>query len=487
MNEEIEQLKDTLASMRTELDELKSRLARISRYVTVDNEDDDGVERVYMECTDFTLRPAHDRRQIAAHVGAGQQGVYFDLHYPGMEHNMHTAIRLSVDEEGVPHVQVFGRDWKTRLELMVQNDHGLAAVLGAEGAPGAVMRALPGGGSVAVLQPDGRTRGVLFHQDGGEEGQGAQEKASSTDLLFASAQGSTVLKLHTDGTSSFMAAGTPAQPDGAVLGMGPDGGSLMLHSKENKNSISMMCGELISCLKMHPGKVPDGNDGLSLLAGDFGSSIELHDEKGAQRVDISALGGGAGLVFLKDGEDEALALRHAPGSHSSLSMRGGSKAEGVFLFANDETAFVKVTSPDDETCHISASVAKGSPSLMVTDGSRPLVMAGRTEHGGVICAYGLKEAEGGIASLSGGPLGGELAICSNDGTRLMTLHSTDHGGRMLINNDLGMQRVTLAAYDEAGSMVLNNTGSNGLIATVTPEGGRLTLLDPEGKMLAQLP
>lgn len=486
MNDDIQQLKDTLAALRAEVDEMKNQLNQISRYVTVDHEDDDGVERVYMECTDFTLRPAHDRRRIAVHVGAGEDGVYFDMHYPDAEHNVQSAIRLCVDEEGVPHVQVLGRDWKTRADMMIQNDHGILAVLGVDGAPGAVMRAQKGGGSVAVLQPDGRARGVLIHDENmGKAWDGSP--CGATELIFARPEGTTVLKLHTNGETSFVAAGIPGQADGAVLGMGAEGGSLMLHSKGNTNSISMMCGGEIACLKMHPGKVPGDKNGLSLLAGDFGSSIELSDEKGAQRVDISALGGGSGMTLFEKKGQEALALRAVPGSHASLSLKGPSSSEGVHLFASDDTTFLKVTSPDDDTSHISAAVTEGAPSLFLTQGGRPLVMAGRTEHGGVVCAYGSKEAEGGIASLSGGPLGGELAICSNDGTRLMTLHSTDHGGRMLINNDLGLQRVTLAAYDEAGTLVLNNTGSNGLIATVTPEGGQLTLLDPEGQVRRHLP
>lgn len=95
--------------------------------------------------------------------------------------------------------------------------------------------------------------------------------------------------------------------------------------------------------------------------------------------------------------------------------------------------------------------------------------------------------QGGVASLSGGPRSGQLAIAARDGTNLMTLDGTDYGGRLLINNDLGFQRALLGVHEEGALLALNNTGTPGVQAVCTELGGVITLHDPEGEIILTIP
>ena len=79
------------------------------------------------------------------------------------------------------------------------------------------MRAQPDGGSVAVLQEDGKTRAVLVY--GSKEGQTAEGKplSPSSNLIFADDSGNTLLKLRADDVGGMMTAGIPGQPDAIAL------------------------------------------------------------------------------------------------------------------------------------------------------------------------------------------------------------------------------------------------------------------------------
>lgn len=485
MSDELQHLKAAMESMRGELDAMKAALSRLSRVVCIDK-DDDGVETVHIECTDLLVRPWSDPRHLGVHIGSSEEGSYIELYYHGEEHAAKPAISLAMHADGEPHIQLRGKDWKARTDICIQKDHGVVAVLGTNEARGAVMRAQPGGGSVAVLHPDGQARAVLVHNEQ-HQLPGSDAACPSTDLIFANASHDTQMKLHTDEAGSLMMVGMAGHSDGVAVTMRKDGPAIIMRGVEDASSIHMMATKDMARVAVNQGWLARDKASASLVAGGFGSSIELNECDGTKRVDISAMKDSASVQLLDAAGNDSVSLSHISGSHSSLAMRGVAEHDCIRIIANKDAALMRVTGPQDNDTDITSAVYEGKPHVLVRGRNRPLVMAGEAEHGGVVCAYGLKEVTGGVASLAGGPVSGVVSVSSQDGTPLMTLDGTDHGGRLLINNDLGLQRVVLGTKDEAGFLALNNTGSNGVIACATPEGGVVSVCDPDGNVIHTMP
>lgn len=66
---------------------------------------------------------------------------------------------------------------------------------------------------------------------------------------------------------------------------------------------------------------------------------------------------------------------------------------------------------------------------------------------------------------------------ATDGTPLLTIDGTDHGGRIMINNDLGFQRIAMGVYKESAGLQMNHTGSPGVQAVASPQGGLICVCD----------
>jgi hypothetical protein len=223
------------------------------------------------------------------------------------------------------------------------------------------------------------------------------------------------------------------------------------------------------------------------MAGAFGSSVTLNESDGSQRVDLSAIQGTGSLCLKESDAKDAVVLAHHVGNLSSLALNGPSEHEGIRLLATKNLSALNITSPDSKDTDIAAQVGSSGPQILLRQDDMPLVLAGHTEHGGMLAAYGREEVQGGIASLAGGPRSGQLAIAARDGTNLMTLDGTDYGGRLLINNDLGFQRALLGVHEEGAMLALNNTGTPGVQAVCTELGGIITLHDPEGDIIHSIP
>lgn len=474
-------LQNRLDVLQTELDRLQKRLAALEAVISIDIDEND-VRRVYVECNDFVVRPAHDTAKIAVHIGANEVGSYLNLHYSHPE-TLTTAISLSVEGDGQPHIQLRGQDFGLRADMTLEADAGLVAVFNADAAPGAVMRARPGGGSLAVLQPNGRARAVLVHDQSGEDA----ENGGNTELIFATAEANTVMKLRADAGGAILSMGPVGQPDAAVIVAREEGPALLMHSPENENSISMMAMGAMSEICVHQGAVPGDNARASLSSGDFGSSLTLHEPGGDKGVDLAALSMASNLSLHDEHGLPCVQLSHHYGSHSSLSMERTAGHEGYRVLTSKDISSVEVKSPDNEDTKFIVVVAGEKPMALIQKNKRALLLLGEGEQGGVVCAYGPTAEQSGMATLSGGPLAGALITATADGTAQLTLDATDHGGRLLVNNDLGFQRIAMGVYQESAGIHLNNTGSMGVQMVATPKGGVVTVSDPEGRTVATLP
>ncbi|GEP45046.1 hypothetical protein [Brevifollis gellanilyticus] len=478
----LEDLQSALSSVQEELRRVRQRLDDLEKIVSVET-DTDGVRRVCLECHELFVRPAHDPRWISLHLGADEDGGFVHLH---QKESSAVRAEMSLDSAGSPQMLLRGEDRQPRISFFTQEDCGFVAVHADAGRPGALMRAQPRGGSIAVLQKDGGTRGVLVHEDG-EVSEDGTVKPSSTDLLFADGSLNSLVKLHSDGQGGLLSLGPPGQPDAIALVARDDGPAFMLHSPSELQSISMMALDGAAQLCVHEGKVPGSGFEAHISSGEAGSSFSLRGERGEKSVDISALDV-ASSITLHDMNGEArVMLAHHYDSHSALTLQSTGEEDGFRAVASGEVSSVELMSPIDPDTKLLSAVTANKPVVILQKQQRPLLMFGEGDQGGVFCAYGNAASQAGIATLSGGPVAGSLLLSTADGTPQLTLDATDHGGRMLINNDLGFQRVSLGIYQEAGSLQLNNTGNLGVQAIATAKGGVVMVSDPEGEISATLP
>lgn len=485
MSTTLPELQSALLIVQEELSRVKQRLDELEKVVSIEHSSD-GIRRVYLECTDFVLRPAEDQRQIAVHLGTDEGAGYMQIHYPAPE-AVCAAIHLGFEPEGDPHIQLMGKDFKPRTDLFIRDDCGWMAVLSDHGRPGALMRAQTDGGSIAVLQSDGQARAVLIHGGSEETTADGEQKPASTNLIFADEAAHTVLKLRADDGGTMLTMGTPGQPDAAVLVARRDGPALLMHSPNEDHSVSLMAMNGIAEVCAHESKVPGMGTQAGLMAGEFGSSLTLRGIGGQKAVDISALDVASSLT-LHDAQGEVrVMLAHHFGSHSAMTLQSVTDEEGFRAIASSDVSSLELISPTDPETKVLTAVTTEKPITIIQKHNRPIVMLGEGEQGGVICAYGPTAAQAGIATLAGGPVTGSLVLATVDGTAQLTLDATDHGGRLLINNDLGFQRIAMGVYQEAAGLHLNNTGSIGVQAVATPKGGVVTVSDPEGRTIATLP
>lgn len=482
MNDDLQQLKDAMDAMRTELNAMKTKLDKIGRVVTI-HEKEDGNLFAYIRCARLNVTQGPEHERAAVRIGCNDLGGMIWINRS--EGERRRALSLGMDDEGEPQVKLTGPDGHMRANLFCENDHGTLAVLGPDNAAGAVMRARPGGGMMAVLQPDGRARGVLVH--GGDAPGGGGKETSATELIFAQANGRSMVKLRADDGGGMVFAGAPDHSGTAVMTAREGGPAVMLRGRQDGTSVNLMAGDALARVSVNQGMIGDNKAEASIMAGATGSSMKLNECDGTNRVDITAMQDAAGVQLLDVHGRACIALSHHSDSHSSFAMSGTAAHDCVRMIANKDAALLRISSPENPDTEITDGVHEGKPILMIRQNKVPLVMAGQTEHGGVVCAYGSKEVQGGIASLSGGPMSGVLSISAKDGTQLMTLDGTDHGGRLMINNDLGFQRIVMGVHQEAASLVLNNTGSQGVIAAALPQGGVISVCDSEGRITKSMP
>lgn len=481
MNAEIDNLEGMVEALQKQIGELKRRVETVEKAITVAEASDGGTD-VTVACSSLVIRPHSGSQPVAMQLSSNAEGPFVSMFYPNGQ-AAPAAIRMAIDD-GQPRIELRGRDDALRAELTIESDRGVTVMFGPGGEPGAVMRALPGGGSLAVVQPDGKPRGVLMHADGPTKG--VETHGVPTELIFASAEGKTVLKLRADDGGGIVSVGPPGQADAAALIARETGPALLLHSPGATSSVSIIAGDTAEVC-VHQGKFAGGSAQAMLTVGEFSSSLTLCKSDGVKAFEASAYDM-ATIVTLNDANELPCAtLSHHFGSHSTLSLHSAAANEGFRALASTEVSSVEVKAPENPETKIVSAVHVEKPVMFLQKKGRALVMFGEGEQGGVVSTYGPDSMHAGIATLSGGPYTGALVMAAMDGTPQLTIDGTDHGGRLMINNDLGFQRIAMGVYEESAGIHLNHTGQLGVQAVATQRGGVVTVRDAEGHILACLP
>lgn len=480
MNDPLNELQAAVSTMRAELDKVKAELSSLRKVVQV-SEDEDGRPFRVLNCEILMVRKRGAKGEHAVSISSDESGGYVTLLYPENEGGgASAAMNLMFDESGVPQVVLRGQDGSMRVLLQAEEQRGTVAVLSEGGIPGAVMHGQPGGGSVAVLQADGQSRGVLIHSD--DQGGG------NTQLIFADENVQTQMKLVADHKHSILMMPQPEMPQALILASGKDGGSLMLNSGSGAAHVSLAATDQMACLTVKEGRI-DEEDGaeVRISAGAaFGSAVSLTDELGNKRAVLDVIKDSSGLTFFSNDEKETISLMNHGVKGSTLKLYGAEEQECVILLVSGDTSGVTVRSPEDHKTSANMIITSGKPTLFIAESGQGKVMVNTVENCGIVSVYGTRGNEGGSASLCGGERGGTVRVGTSDGTNFASLDATDHGGRLLINNDLGIQRIALGVYQESASLHMNNTGNIGVSACATELGGVLCVHDSQGNIAATL-
>lgn len=490
MNDALTELQSTVAALSAEVAALKSKLALMEEVITVKTLPDGRLTRS-VECESVVVRDAEDPRWMAIHMGTNPDlGTFLHMHYLREEQASKTAVSLSVTRENEPMIQLRGTDWKMRAGMWLDKDCGVVGVMRPGDVPAAVMKGMPRGGSMAVVQPSGRPRVAMMHLDASEAGR----DDGRTELALLDAKGKPCLNLME--TASGPAIRLHRGEAHAVLLAADDMVGLMVDGPDKKTSAMLVAAPEAAKVAVNQGT--SGEDAMQaaaeLTAGTFGGDLSLHGPDGKERVCLTAQEGGGHLRLLNQKRNPALTLHQADEKGiAQLVLHGADeKEERVSLRTTDDVSAVWVGSPHEPGSGHLTLAPQGDPlyALRVKGDTRVGLSVG--ESCGVVTAYGPgTDAEGpnrgGMASICGGPVAGGVVVATADGTHQAELGATDQGGRLLMNNDLGFQRIAMGVHQESAGLHLNHTGSQGVAVVATPIGGVVTVYDEDGNRTATLP
>lgn len=477
MNDEPIDLQATVAALRADVESLKAELELMKEAVRV-KRGKDGKLRRSVECESVVVRDCVDPRNFAIHMGTTEDvGAFLHMHYRGEEHGDKTAVSLKVTELNEPLIQIRGTDRKMRVGMWLDKDHGTVGVMRPGDVPGAVMRALPKGGSVAVVQANGRPRALMMHEELPKAEDGSRR--SQTELVLLGPKGEGVFHAKQDEGGGILRL---KKEDCEAMLVAREMASVVLEGPEKASSVLLVATDTMAKVAAQQGAATEEKASAALGAGALGGSVSLREATGTERVNLSATKDAGRVALLRKDGKAGAALFDAEGEYSHLKMRGAGEEPGVTLWSDKEMAALRLHSPQEPVKEVTLMADSAAPSLLATEGGEPRAAIATTDDGGVITAFGPGGEKAGIAAISGGKTAGGMGVGMGDGTRLVEIGGTEYGGRIALNNDLGFQRILMGVFEDSSGLHMNCTGKDGVNALATPHGGMVGVCDAEGKM-----
>ncbi len=491
MNDALTELQATVTALRAEVDSLKAKLALMEEVITVKTLPD-GRHKRSVECETVVVRDAEDPRWMALHLGTNRElGSFLHMSYFGEEHGHKTAVSLKVTRENEPLIQIRGTDWKMRAGMWLDKDCGVVGVMRPGDVAAAVMKGVPTGGSVAVVQPNGRPRIAMLHQEPSDQ-EGME--GGRTELVLLDAKGKPCLNVvelsggpvirlnHGEGQALLMAA--------------EDTVGLMVDGPEKKTSAMLVAAPQLARMSVSEGTLEEGTQkgAVELTAGEIGGDVSLYGPDGKERLSMAGMQSSSLLRMLREDGKSAVTLQQADekGIAQLILHAEEDEKERVALRATNDLSALWVGASDGaHTGHLTL-VSKNSPLYSLKVAGETRVGLSVSDDCGVVTAYGpgpnpSEPNRGGMASLCGGTVAGGVVVATADGTHQVELSATDHGGRLLMNNDLGFQRIAMGVHEDSAGLHLNHTGSQGVGVVATPAGGVVTVYDEDGNISSSLP
>jgi hypothetical protein len=260
--DELNRLKQELATLRQQMDGLSQQVKDIARFFDVQPPDPvHGVaQKVVVRCTDLTL--FHRRGKEKEHqirLAATQSGPYITLN--GADEK--PRITLSA-ENNEAQLELFSADWALGVQIKVEEgNRGSVAVFEA-GKPRAGIKASDGEGIVTVVHDDGRAR--VFLRGGAERG----------EVNIVSSETRAALSLSSTPAGGFIHVNDCLGSRQAAIVATPGGGQLLVYNDLGVERAHLGSAEDSAALKLNWG----GTTGVFLAALDTGGTLFLHDAQG---------------------------------------------------------------------------------------------------------------------------------------------------------------------------------------------------------------
>jgi len=476
----IKELQATVAALRAELDTVKAQIKDIHRAVKIS--DVNGRKRIWLQCHSIAIRRDNAEQPDAIFLGTEDNRGFISFYYPAEEKG-DIAMSLCVNPEGQPSIRLDGQDDKPRVLLTIEKDHGFGGFFAPDYKPGAVIRAVPGGGSFAVLQPDGKARGIFMHSDGRAKSGGQP----ATELLFATPDTKTMLALNANDGGSMIALSQPGTPNCATLVARDDCGSLLVRSAGDTTTAVVVASPDLARVMLYTGEDSRTINEAALTSHPTGASLTLNRPDGTCGVEAQASTDLSIIRLMDKVGNDAVELCHSGGLNAlNVFTPAAAKAKAIRIGATSDIAQFSVHSPQNQDLHAWFGAAAGEVKCLIFDNKRPLVCLSHGETGGQVTAYGSAENPG-FAALCGQTASASVTISTADGTTLAGMGANDYGGQLTLNNDLGFPRLFMGTHEESSVITLNYTGQKGLALAAGPTGGFVTAHDSAGNLRASLP
>lgn len=402
--------------------------------------------------------------------------------------------QLSMTEDGAV-LELAAANGQVVFEASAVQGHGSIAVLNDQGEPAAGMKSTPGAGVVSVVNRQGEVQAALLaHRDDFEHG--------SVEIIQDSKRC-------------------------AVLGMVPQGGSLLLNSVQEDHSMVAAVSHEGSVLAFHDnGELPratlavnadmtilrsrgpgKGASEASMIGMAEQSSIDLDNTAGHSAMRIMT-SGGAGWLSLNDASGEPRATLCVVENAGSLELSNAANPRAVFAAANAEGGQLALNHGKRPPQIIASARESGGILSMFSPEGQVLAGVETTPEGGRILTAIPNGAV--VAQLASGPDGGAVAVCGPDGkvrgamwsspegsscdlygidgTRRVGMKAQESGGHLGVMSDSGSPRVALGVAQDHGHIIISASGGDpAIVGSATDSGGRVVLCDAEGEERLTLP
>lgn len=389
-------MSDDLAVLREEVAALRARLDAIEKFVAVDQDPSSGelscslnAARLRLEETPGTSgRIELDFRQGAPRLALIDRAdhLIFDVH---------------LTEAGRPIARIFGSDEASRVNLTTdQNGYGAVAVFGPESTALATMRGGETGGSVSVIQRNGKAAATL----GMIQGPG---------LYVFSTTGKLAIVLGAQDENAGLIINDPQERQLIALGSTSGGSTLLLNDDQGRRGATLTAKADKTVLWMiRPGTEKDG-------------------------LSISADAKGTGLYLLRSGQTVAQLGDFVQGFTLESKVPGAEmKLESPEIVAGAGLSLRSTTGINLEL----RSAPVGEQISIKNKDSAPLLKIGATAAGGHLALFNEVGLE--VAELGGSEHGGALQIAGPTGPQALVLSGPEHGC-VIVRNAEGQTMSTL--------------------------------------------
>lgn len=479
-----------------ELSALRERVAKLESVVTFRVNPDTGKEVVMVRCGTLMC----DRLRIDGGKASQKEGVHVrggiwmecDDGMPSIvldhfgEDRCQRSVMLGFDDQEMPELSVnYAGKGGVQIGL---NEHlaGDIRVQDPMMRDTIHVRATPHGGALLIRGQEGDARLTLDYTRLENEDGSVKLDAAALRLYRKGAIPAASVSMHQEGDSLVELNGTQGKLQ-AAMRTKDDATVLLLTSPTSPAGVVIAtAGDLVHA-ELCQNVDEKGHGRVALTCGADSASARLVPGPGKPNIDLHASAEGAS-VNCCNGDGKGVASMNAyKGDIAAVNLNRPGGDNALALTVVKDTPSLHMVPLHAVQPSVMLSTSEKQTNLIVNREGRPLVHIQGTDEGGVISVNTTLDANNMRATMGASKEGAAVQISTMDGTPLASMHGHTYGGALTLSSELGFPRVMAMAHEDMGMLQLDCSGTIGIKAVATPQGGAVILCDPEGKPMSTLP